>query len=90
MLGAYTPGSPVHRLWQPVTVADHSSAWMTLTDSFQVLRIFCEWPIKIAKLPHHKAQIEIILMCSKEIDLPEEMEKIIIKFFGVALKILSW
>ena len=62
---------------------------LTVSNFLQGLKIFWNWPIQTEKISHQKiSEIETVLMCLKEIGLPEELENILIKFFGPALKIL--
>ena len=56
-----------------------------------------KWPIQLGKteirehieMRVHREMIETILMCCDEIGFPQDLEKFIIKFFGIALKIIA-
>ena len=59
-----------------------------ISDLFQELS-FWNWPIKLEKIPHkRRITIETVLTCFKEIGLPEDLEKLLLKFIGFSLKIL--
>ena len=56
---------------------------------FQVLQIFWSHPIQLERIqiPQFQSELETILMCSEEIGLPEDLEKLLFKFYGLSYKI---
>ena len=52
--------------------------------------MFWNGPIQWKEIqPHRQEMIEMVLMCLKEISFPEDLETLLIKFFGPAFKIVS-
>ena len=49
---------------------------------------YWEWPIQLEKMPDHREMIETLLVCFNELGFPEELEKLLINFFGISFKIL--
>ena len=51
--------------------------------------MFWNGPIDWEEIPHRREMIATVLVCLKELSWPEELETLLIRFFGPAFKIMK-